>query len=99
MSMEWSELFADFEQNLSQWLTRAIEPPAQPSPSQAEPAILRLFEERLNCLQTYLDKAEHEGEQAFQPLTADIQSIRQWLDALNAARAKLAERTVRPMSN
>lgn len=99
MSMDWTELFAQFEQNLSQWLSRAVEPPCEKPPQQIEPAVLRLFEERLKRLQTYLDTAEQNGEQAFQPLTTDIQAIRQWLDALNTARVKLLEYTARPISN
>lgn len=99
MSMDWTELFADFEQNLTQWLRRAVEPPCEQPPQQTEPAILRLFEERLQRLQTFLDTAERDGEQAFQPLTIDIQAIHQWLDALNTARVKLLEYTPRPISN
>lgn len=99
MSVDWTELFADFEQNLSQWLTRAVEPAGEPPPRTSEPIVPRLFEERLKRLQTYLDKAERDGEQALDPLTSDIQAIRQWLDELNTVRAKLAECTVRSASN
>lgn len=99
MSVEWPELFADFEQKLSQWLTRAIEPPSEPSPRPAEPVVPRLFEERLKRLQAYLDKAERDGEQALDPLTFDIQAIRQWLDELGTVRAKMAECTMRNTSS
>lgn len=92
MAVEWTELFADFEQNLSEWLNRAVEPASEPTPRPAEPVIPRLFEERLKRLQAYLDKAEQDGEQALDPLTSDIQAIRQWLDEMGTARAKLAER-------
>lgn len=87
--------FADFERNLSQWLARAMEPPDELAPRKTEPVLLRMFEERLKRLQTYLDKAERDAEQALQPLTSDIQALRQWLDGLSMARAKLVERTVR----
>lgn len=95
MSMQEMEPFALFEQNLKQWLARAVEPPSEPPLSRTEPALLRLFEERLNRLQTYLETAEHDAEQALVPLTAEIQSLGQWLDALSMARGKLVERTVR----
>lgn len=91
MSMDWTELFANFEENLNQWLSRAVELPCEQPPQQNQPPVLHLFEERIKRLQAYLDTAEHEGEQAFQPLTNDIQAIRQWLDALNKARVKLLE--------
>jgi hypothetical protein len=94
MSTEGMKPFADFERNLKEWLTRAVEPPSEPAPRQTEPILLRLFEERLKRLQTYLDKAERDAEQALAPLTSDIQTLRQWLDALSMARAKLVERTV-----
>lgn len=95
MSMPEMEPFAVFEQNLNQWLSRAVEPPSQPPPGQTEPALLRLFEERLSRLQNYLDIAEQDAEQARTPLMAEIQAIGLWLDALSAARGKLVERTVR----
>ncbi len=95
MSVEWTELFAEFENDLSQWLTRAVEPPSEPPPRPTEPVIPRLFEERLKRLQSYLDKAEHDAEQALDPLTSDIEAIRQWLDTLGTARATLTERTSR----
>jgi len=90
------EAFASFERNLKEWLAHAAEPPAEPSPRTTEPVLLRMFEERLKRLQTYLDKAERDAEQALAPLTQDIQILRQWLDALSMARAKLVERTVLP---
>ncbi len=93
MSMPGTDPFAVFEQNLSQWLARAVEPPAQPPPRPAEPALLRMFEERLRQLQAYLDKAEKDAEKALVPLTTDIQAIERWLEALSAARGKLTERT------
>jgi len=95
MSTEGIEAFAAFERNLNEWLARAVEPPAEPAPRKTEPVLLRMFEERLKRLQTYLDKAERDAEQALAPLTSDIQVLRQWLDALSMARAKLVERTVR----
>jgi hypothetical protein len=88
MSTEWIELFSDFEQSLNEWLARAVEPPSVPAPHPAEPAILHLFEERLKRLQMYLDKAEHDAEQAVAPLTSDIEALQQWLNALNTARTK-----------
>lgn len=99
MSIPELELFVAFEQNLSQWLARAVEPPTEPPLAQAEPAPLRLFEERLKRLQSYLDKAEHDAEKALVPLTTDIQALGQWLDALSVARGKLVERTVRAAVN
>lgn len=95
MSTEGIEAFTAFERNLNQWLSRAVEPPAELESRKTEPVLLRMFEERLKRLQTYLDKAERDAEQALLPLTSDIQLMRQWLDALSAARAKLVERTVR----
>ncbi|HTU16642.1 MAG TPA: hypothetical protein VMG10_01155 [Gemmataceae bacterium] len=95
MYTEGMETFAAFERNLSEWLARAVEPSADPSPRKTELVLLRMFEERLKRLQTYLDKAERDAEQALAPLTNDIQVLRQWLDALSMARAQLVERTVR----
>ena len=94
-STEGTQAFAAFERNLGEWLARAGELPAEPSPRKTEPVLLRMFEERLKRLQTYLDKAERDAEQALAPLTNDIQVLRQWLDALSMARAQLVERTVR----
>ena len=94
MFTQGTEPFAVFEQNLVEWLARAVEPPAEPVPRPTEPALLRMFEERLKRLQTYLDKAERDAEQALTPLTNDSQTLRQWLDALSMARARLVERTV-----
>jgi hypothetical protein len=94
MSTEATEPFIVFEQNLNEWLARAVEPPSEAPPRPSEPVLLRLFEERLKRLQAHLDKAEREAEQALTPLTHDIQTLRQWLDALSMARAKLVERTV-----
>ncbi len=88
MSIEWTELFAVFEQSLKEWLARAVEPPSPPPPHPTEPAALRLFEERLQRLQAYLDKAEHDAEQAAAPLTTDIEALQQWLNALNTLRTK-----------
>jgi hypothetical protein len=99
MSMPESELFVAFEQNLSQWLARAVEPPSESPPQRTQPAFSRMFEERLKRLQTYLDQAEHDAEQALALLTAEITALRQWLDALSAARARLVERTVRAAVN
>lgn len=95
MFVEGIEPFAAFERNLNEWLTVAVEPLAEPPPRPTEPILLRLFEERLKRLQSHLDKAERDAEFALGPLTDDIQTLRQWLDALGAARAKLVERTVR----
>jgi hypothetical protein len=95
MSTDGTQAFIAFERNLSEWLARAVELPAEPSPRKTEPLLLRMLEERLKRLQTYLDKAERDAEQALTPLTSDIQVLRQWLDALSKARATLVERTVR----
>jgi hypothetical protein len=86
---DWTETFAAFEHNLDQWLARLIELEPEPAPPHVELIALRGFEERLNRLQTYLDRAEANAEQALDPLTTEIQSLRQWLEMLNAARAKL----------
>ncbi len=99
MSIQWTEPFAVFEQKLNQWLAHAVELPAEPPPRQIEPEFMRLFEERLKRLQTYLDNTERDAEQALVTLTTDIQELRQWLDALSAARANLVERTVRSVSD
>jgi hypothetical protein len=56
---------------------------------------LQLFEERLDRLQASLDRAEKNAEQALSPLTADIETLRQWLATLNNVRANLEERTAR----
>ena len=90
----WEQVFAAFESNLERWLDQTIEPDSDPPPP-AEPLPSRRFEERLKRLQTYLDRAEHNAEEALTPLTAEIQSLRQWLEAMNRARAKLVDRTVR----
>ena len=97
MSTEGTESFAVFENNLRQWLARTVETPSEPAPRKTEPILQRMFEERLKRLQTYLDNAERDADQALEPLTNDIQTLRQWLDALSMARAKLVERTVRPV--
>ena len=94
MSTEGTEPFAVFEQNLHQWLAGTSDPPSGPAPRPTEPILLRMFEERMKRLQSYLDKAERDAEQALKPLTSEIQTLRQWLDALSMARAKLVERTV-----
>jgi hypothetical protein len=93
MSTEWTELFAAFEQSLNEWLARAEEPSPAPPPS-TKPIVLHQFGERLKRLQAYLDKAEHDAEQALAPLTTDIQALQQWLDALKTVQAKLPELTV-----
>jgi 16S rRNA U1498 N3-methylase RsmE len=98
MSTEWAELFTVFEQSLKEWLTRAVGPPSGPAPHPTEPAALRLFEERLKRLQTYLDKAEQDAEQAVAPLSTDIEALQQWLAALNTARAKLVQCGARSVS-
>lgn len=95
MATEGIEAFAALERHLNEWLARAVEPPAEPAPRKTESLLLRMFEERLKRLQSYLDAAEGDAEQALAPLTSDIQVLRQWLDALSTARAKLVERTVR----
>ena len=97
MSTEGTEPFAVFEHNLNQWLAGTSAPPSEPAPRQTEPILLRMFEERMKRLQSYLDKAERDAEQALKPLTSEIQTLRQWLDALSMARAKQVERTVRPL--
>jgi len=88
MSTEWSELFAAFEHSLQDWLARAVEPPSLPNSRPSEPAVLGEFEERLKRLQTYLDRAEHDAEQAIVPLTMDVQALQQWLDRLSALMAQ-----------
>ncbi|MGH7172628.1 MAG: hypothetical protein ACRELF_01455 [Gemmataceae bacterium] len=95
MVLDGTQAFAAFERNLSEWLARAVESLAEASPRKTEPVLLRMLEDRLKRLQTYLDKAERDAEQALAPLTSDIQILRQWLDALSMARATLVERTVR----
>jgi hypothetical protein len=95
MSAEWTELFAAFEQSLNEWLARAGEQASAPPPPSTGPVVLHQFEERLKRLQAYLDKAEHDAEHALAPLTADIQALQQWLDALKTVRARLPELTVR----
>lgn len=95
MYSEWTELFADFERNLNEWLTRAGELPSQSPPPPTEPSVPRLFEERMERLQTHLDKAERIAQQAMIPLTTDIQAIHEWLDELTAARTKSTERTTK----
>jgi hypothetical protein len=94
MSEQGMEPFAAFEHHLSQWLGRAEEPPSEPVPRQVEPLLARTLEERLQQLHSYLDRAERDAEQAVAPISADIQSLRQWLDALSMARGRLAQRTV-----
>ena len=94
MTTEGIEPFADFEQSLNEWLARAVEPPSEPTPQPTEPVLLRMVEDRLKRLQTYLDEAERDAAQALTPLTGDIQTLRQWLETLSTARARLLERTV-----
>ncbi len=86
MSAEWTELFTTFEQSLNEWLARAAEPSSSPPPPPTEPIILHQFEERLKRLQAYLDKAEHDAEQALAPLTTDIKDLQLWLDTLKKVR-------------
>ncbi|HEY7310375.1 MAG TPA: hypothetical protein VH643_13505 [Gemmataceae bacterium] len=90
----WNQVFAGFESKLERWLSQTVEPDSEPPAPTAEPLPSRRFEERLKRLQTYLDRAERNAEQALTPLTAEIQALRQWLEAMNMARAKLVERTV-----
>ena len=94
MSTEGIEPFADFEQSLNEWLARAVEPLPEPTPQPTEPVLLRMVEDRLKRFQTYLDEAERDAEHALTPLSGDIQTLRQWLEALSMARARLLERTV-----
>lgn len=95
MTTEGIDPFADFEQSLNEWLARAIEPPSELTPQPTEPVLLRMVEDRLRRLQTYLDEAERDAEQALTPLAGDIQMLQKWLEALCMARARLLERTVR----
>lgn len=95
MTTEGIDPFADFEQSLNEWLARTVEPPSEPTPQPTESVLLRMVEDRLKRLQTYLDEAERDAEQALTPLADNIQTLRQWLEALNMARARLLERTVR----
>ena len=88
--------YAAFEQNLRAWLNRAVEPPPEPTERPSEPILLRMFEERLKRLQDYLDQSESQAEQALAPLDDDMNVLRQWLDKLNATRAKVIECTARP---
>ena len=91
----WSEVLATLEDTLRHWLTRAVEPAPEPAPQPSAPVPLQLFEERLERLQTYLDRAERNAGQALAPLTAEIEALRQWLNTLKAARGSLVERTAR----
>lgn len=95
MSKDGIEPFVAFEQSLKEWLARAVELPSEPASRPTEPVLFRIIDERLKRLQEYLDKAERDAEQALTPPTNDIQTLRQWLDALSKARARLVERTVR----
>jgi hypothetical protein len=91
----WAEVLASLENTLNHWLERSVEPPPESAPSPAAAMPLRLFEERLDRLQASLDRAEGNAEQALSPLTAEIETLRQWLAALNNVRANLEERTAR----
>jgi hypothetical protein len=95
MAADHNDSFAAFERNLQDWLVRAVEPPAEPAPRSNEPILLRMFEERLKHLQTHLDQAEHDAEQALAPLGKDIAALEQWLQQLNLARARVVECTAR----
>ena len=96
MSTMGTEAFADFERNLRQWLARSEQLLVEPAPLPTEPVLLGLFEQQQKSLQSYLDQAERDVEQALSPLTAEIQALQQWLDELNKARSKLAECTTVP---
>jgi hypothetical protein len=91
----WVEWFEACEHNLDHWLARVAESPAESPPAREEPIALQMFHERLKRLQGYLDQAERDAAQALAPMTTEIQAQRQWLEALNMARAKLVERTAR----
>ena len=88
----WAETFADFEENLSHWLARTVQPDSAPA-EPTEPMPAQMFEKRLERLQAYLDQAEQNAEQALAPLTDEIEAFKQWLFALNTARGNLVERT------
>lgn len=89
----WAEVLASLEQTLNHWLSHAVEPPPTPPPHPPSPLPLQSFEERLHRLQAFLDHAEQQAEEAILPLTAEIESVRQWLQSLIAARGNLVERT------
>jgi hypothetical protein len=95
--VSWMPVFAAFESNLDRWLAQTVEPEPEPPPPPSEPLPSRRFEERLKRLQTYLDQAEGNAERALTPLTAEIQALRQWLETMSMARAKLVERTASPV--
>jgi sugar-specific transcriptional regulator TrmB len=95
MTTEGLELFELMEHQLNEWLARAVEPPAVPPPQPADSAAARMFEERLKRLQSYLDRAEREAEQASALLENEIHSTRSWLEAFKEAREKLSECTTR----
>ena len=93
----WADVLASLENTLNHWLARAVEPPPVPAPSPAAALPLRQFEERLDRLQASLDRAEGNAEQALSPLTAEIETLREWLATLNRVRANLEERTARAL--
>lgn len=92
----WTDVLASLEQTLNHWLAHAIEPPLTPAPQAPSPLPMQSFEERLQRLQTFLDRAEQNAESALAPLTTEIDAMRQWLQTLSAARGKLVERTAVP---
>jgi hypothetical protein len=91
----WAEVLASLENTLNHWLARSDEPPTDPVPSPAAAMPLQLFEERLDRLQASLDRAEKNAEQALSPLTAEIETLRQWVTTLDNVRVSLEERTAR----
>jgi hypothetical protein len=94
----WAEVLASLENTLNHWLEHSVEPPPEPVPSPAAAMPLQLFEERLDRLQASLDRAEKNAEQALSPLTAEIETLRQWVATLNDVRANLEERMARAIS-
>ncbi len=93
MTSEAVELFDLMEARLNDWLARAVEPPIAPPPEWTDPAAIKTFEERLQRLQSYLDRAEREAEQAFALLENEIHTTRSWLEAFGNARNQLSECT------
>jgi hypothetical protein len=88
----WIEVLATLEHTLDHWLARAVEAAAVEAVPPADLARpLHTFQERLSRLQAYLDQAEGDADRACAPLTAEIEALGQWQEALNAARRHLAE--------